>query len=137
MLKRAFRKNGILVLFGLALIATLYLVNTRRQAPVASGRLAIVGARLVSMTGKDVIEDSVLLIGDDKIEAVGRRRDLAVPRGARVIDASGCTVIPGLIDCDVHLMTGSAGSAMSVSEFMPERIGRDLQASLYWGITTL
>jgi imidazolonepropionase-like amidohydrolase len=136
-LQRAVRKNALFVLLGLALIATLYLVNTKKQATVANGRIAIVGARLIDMTGREIIEDSILIIGDDKIEAVGRRRDLAVPRGARVIEATGCTVLPGLIDCDVHLITGSGGSALSVSEFMPERITRDLQASLYWGITAL
>lgn len=135
--QRAVRKNALFVLLGLALIATLYLVNTKRQAAVATGRIAIVGARLIDMTGKEVIEDSILVIGDDKIEAVARRRDYPVPSGARVIDATGCTVLPGLIDCDIHLISGSGGSAMSVSEFMPERITRDLQASLYWGITTL
>jgi imidazolonepropionase-like amidohydrolase len=136
-LARAVRKNAIFVLLSLALVVTLYLVNTKKRATGATGRIAIVGAHLIDMTARGVIEDSILIIADDKIESVARRRDLPVPSGARVIDATGCSVLPGLIDCDVHLMSGSGGSAMAVSEFMPERIGRDLQASLYWGITTL
>jgi imidazolonepropionase-like amidohydrolase len=136
-LQRAVRKNALFVLLSVALVATLYLVNTKRQTTGASGRIAIVGARLIDMTGGGVIEDSILVIGDGRIEAVGRGRDRSATRGTRVIDGTGCTVLPGLIDCDVHLISGSGGSAMSVTEFMPERIASDLRGSLYWGITTL
>jgi len=42
------------------------------------------------------IQDGIVLIRNGKIEAVGK--DLKIPEGAEVIDATGKIVIPGLID---------------------------------------
>src|SRR5258706_1849812 len=44
-----------------------------------------------------------ILIRGDRIESVGPERDLARPDGARLIDLSGRTVLPGFIDCHDHL----------------------------------
>lgn len=65
--------------------------------------LAIVGARLIDGTGSDPVEDGTLLIEGERITALGRRSEVAVPRDAIVIDAEGASVLPGLIDCHVHL----------------------------------
>ena len=64
--------------------------------------LAVTGARLVDGTGATPIEGGVtVLVEGDRITAVGT--DVSVPEGARVIDAGGKTVMPGLIDCHLHL----------------------------------
>ncbi|MCA6282841.1 MAG: PD40 domain-containing protein, partial [Phenylobacterium sp.] len=65
-----------------------------------TGRLAIVGARVVTMKGPDggVIDDGVVLIERDRIKAVGRRGEVAIPAGTPTFDATGKTLIPGLID---------------------------------------
>jgi len=49
-----------------------------------------------------LLPDTSVLIRDGRIEAVGT--DLAAPEGASVIDARGKTVMPGLIDCHVHVL---------------------------------
>ena len=65
---------------------------------------ALVGANLIDGTGSPVIPDGAVLIGDDgRIEDVGPRQAVAVPAGAEVIDATGMTLLPGLIDCHDHL----------------------------------
>ena len=48
-------------------------------------------------------EDVVLVIEDDRVVQIAPRAKLAPPAGARVIDLRGKTVLPGLIDCHVHL----------------------------------
>src|SRR5262245_11737799 len=45
--------------------------------------------------------DIVLIVDDNRIRAVGR--SIAVPAGAKVIDLSRATVMPGLIDCHTHM----------------------------------
>jgi imidazolonepropionase-like amidohydrolase len=67
------------------------------------GPVAIVGARLVDGTGADPIENATLVFEGERIVAVGARGAVEVPRGARVIEADGMTIMPGLIDTHVHL----------------------------------
>ncbi|MCA2976964.1 MAG: amidohydrolase family protein [Myxococcaceae bacterium] len=62
---------------------------------------AIVGATVVDPTGLR-IPDAVVLLRGERIEAVGQRTRIRIPKGAERIDASGKFLIPGLIDAHVH-----------------------------------
>jgi imidazolonepropionase-like amidohydrolase len=64
--------------------------------------LAIVGGRVIDGLGSDPIEKGTILIERDRITAVGKDTDVSIPRDARVADAAGRTVLPGMIDCHVH-----------------------------------
>ncbi|MCW3992198.1 MAG: amidohydrolase [Candidatus Bathyarchaeota archaeon] len=65
---------------------------------------AIVGGVLIDGTGRPPAKDSVVVLDGDRIVAVGRRGELAVPEDAEVIDAAGRTVLPGLIDAHTHFL---------------------------------
>jgi len=65
---------------------------------------AIKAGRLVDPQAGAVLTDQIILIRDNKIEAVGK--GLAIPSDATVIDLSPMTVLPGLIDCHTHLADG-------------------------------
>ncbi|WP_417503356.1 amidohydrolase [Microbacterium sp.] len=65
-----------------------------------SADVAIVGGRVVTGLGEELDGGTVLVAGG-RIEAVGV--GIAVPDGARVIDATGCWVLPGLIDPHSHI----------------------------------
>jgi len=69
-----------------------------------TGQVALVGARVVTMAGENggVIEDGVVLIDGNRISAVGPRGSVNIPAGARQVDVSGRTIIPGLIDAHAH-----------------------------------
>ncbi len=59
----------------------------------------IKGARLVDGTGRTPLDRAVVVIEGKRIKAVGREGEVAVPAdGAKVIDAAGRTVLPGLMD---------------------------------------
>src|SRR5262249_54782820 len=70
--------------------------------PAAAGPVAFRGARIHTAAGKP-IDDGVLVIDKGKIVAVGPAGSVTIPRGARVIDAGGRTIIPGLVDTHSHI----------------------------------
>ncbi|SIN96630.1 Imidazolonepropionase [Algoriphagus halophilus] len=65
---------------------------------------ALVGGTLIDGFGGVPIQNSVILIQDEKIVAVGQEGSLEVPDGAEVISTEGMSVMPGLWDMHVHLM---------------------------------
>ena len=83
--------------------------KARRLAPIAlalatlpaqAGVLAITNAKLYTISG-GTLEKATLLVRNDLIEAVGV--GVAIPDGAKVIDAGGAAVTPGLFDAYTHL----------------------------------
>lgn len=78
----------------------------------AAENTALVGGRLVDGLTGPPISNSVVLVSDGVIEAVGTVATLPVPADYRVISTEGMTVLPGLWDMHVHLMiTGHADYA--------------------------
>jgi imidazolonepropionase-like amidohydrolase len=68
-------------------------------------RLAVVNIRIIDGLGGHRSK-GVVVIEDGRITAVGEMRDVRVPRGTGRLDGRGLTVMPGLIDCHVHLCLG-------------------------------
>jgi imidazolonepropionase-like amidohydrolase len=94
------RRERALLLFGaLCLVG----VGSVRAEPGA-GTLAMVGGRLIDGYGGPPLEDSVVLVEGERIVAVGRLGEIAVPEGAEVVSTEGMSVLPGLWDMHVHLM---------------------------------
>ncbi len=79
----------------------------------ANETYAIRNARIVTVTGA-VIEKGTVVIANGKITAVGA--SVSVPSGAKVIDATGLSVYPGLID---------AGSSLGLEEISSVAGGQD------------
>ena len=70
---------------------------------VADKILAIKGGKLIDGTGRQPIENSIVLIQGGRFKAVGNARDVPIPAEAEVVDVSGRTVMPGFIDGHAHL----------------------------------
>jgi imidazolonepropionase-like amidohydrolase len=68
--------------------------------------VAIRSVRVIDGTGR-TIERATVLVRGATITAVGSDQDLSIPRGATKIDGRGLTLLPGLIDCHVHLCLGA------------------------------
>ncbi|MEL6141888.1 MAG: amidohydrolase, partial [Bacteroidota bacterium] len=66
-----------------------------------TGRIALTNARIITMEGKGVIEKGTILIKDNEIEKVGA--NVRVSNDAKVIDCTGKTIMPGLVDVHGHL----------------------------------
>ncbi len=96
-----------------------------------SGTVAFTGAKVVTMARDDggIIEDGVVVVSGHRIAAVGRRDQVAIPAGAKVVDVAGKTIIPGLVDAHAH---GPYGS----DELVPQQ-NWSLQVNLALGTTTI
>ncbi len=62
--------------------------------------IAIINGKVVTVTG-ETYEKGTVLVEDGKIADVGA--EISVPKDAQIIDAKGCWVMPGLIDCHTHI----------------------------------
>ncbi len=68
--------------------------------------IAVRGAKIYPVSGPP-IERGVLVLRGGKIEAVGTEAKVAIPKDARVVDASGKVIIPGIVDTHSHIGIGS------------------------------
>jgi imidazolonepropionase-like amidohydrolase len=69
---------------------------------------AIRAGRMVDVTAGRVVSDQVIIVRGDRIESVGAASVTQIPAGAKVIDLSGATVMPGLIDLHTHITSDPA-----------------------------
>jgi imidazolonepropionase-like amidohydrolase len=100
----------------------------RVEADLPDTDLWLVGGRVAPMHDLSVIEDGVVHIRGNRIVAVGPRSEIPVPEGARVLDTTGHTVMPGLVD--VHSHHGSSNHRLHARQCWA------LLAMLAFGVTT-
>jgi imidazolonepropionase-like amidohydrolase len=61
------------------------------------------GGRLIDGTGAAPVDGATIVLRDNRIAAVTTRNQSDWPADAEIIDVSGMTVLPGLIDCHDHM----------------------------------
>jgi imidazolonepropionase-like amidohydrolase len=104
-------------------------IGFRATADKPGGVTVISGARIVTMKGDEVIDNGRIVVKDNRIAAIGKAGDIAVPAGATQVDASGKTIIPGMIDVHWHGRMGDNG-------IIPQQSWVNY-ASLVFGVTTI
>lgn len=114
-------QTGSSVLLALLLCACAGSLPPENTKPV----ITIVGAKFIDGSDADPIEDSVIVIEGTRIRTVGSRSHTPVPKGGEIVDGTGKTVIPGLVDAHVHYSANRA------------EMERALQAQLSFGVTTV
>ena len=70
---------------------------------------AVFGDALLNPATSEVTRQAVLIIEDGRVTKAGKRDGTHVPRDGETIDAAGLTLLPGLIDCHVHLTSLGEG----------------------------
>ena len=93
-----------------------------------SGVVALRGARIISMKGDEVIERGDIVVTDNRITGVGPSGRVPIRAGARVIDVSGKTIIPGYVDVHAHTWPSTDVHKTAVPAF---------HSNLAFGVTTM
>ena len=95
------------ILFSLSTTAGLAATSLREINPPAAAdstrALAIAGATLIDGRGGPPVTGALVVLHGDKIVSVGSRKSTPIPQGAEVFDATGLTLLPGLIDSHFHI----------------------------------
>ncbi|GGD65540.1 amidohydrolase family protein [Croceicoccus mobilis] len=70
----------------------------------------LTGGMLISGLSVPPLHDATIVVRGERIVEVGPAAEVAIPEGARIIDTSGQTMMPGLIDAHAHLFMVGYGS---------------------------
>ena len=95
----------------LALAALLATTVGAATPPAPTRQVVFVGVNVIPMTGDVVIRDAAVLVSDGRISAVGPAASIAKPRDARVIEARGKYLMPGLAEMHAHVPGAQAEAA--------------------------
>ena len=95
------RKHAGLICICLFVVA--FATPRAGQTPQAAGATVYEGARLIVGDGSAPIEDSALVVANNKFAAVGRRGQVKVPANAARVNLAGKTITPAIIDTHTHL----------------------------------
>jgi imidazolonepropionase-like amidohydrolase len=111
-------------------------------AAETAGTLALTHVTVIDASGRPAQADQTVVVSAGRITAMGPSGTLRPPKDARVIDARGKFLIPGLWDMHVHIAGISADPAWSKQVILPELIaygivgvrdmGGDLDVLLAW-----
>ena len=96
--------------------------NVRSVVSVDAPVIALQHVKVIDGTGAPPREDQTVILDAGRITAVGSARSVAVPAGARVLDLTGHTVIPGLIGLHDHLYYTAAGGRSAQLTYTAPRL---------------
>ena len=66
------------------------------------GTIVLKGAKIITMRADEIIPEGEIVVTDNRITSVGAAGTAKVPDGAKVIDASKMTIVPGFVDTHAH-----------------------------------
>ncbi len=126
---------SILLSAAIALAAVLASGASGAPEPAAPASAAVVydGARLIDGTGSPAVEAARLVVDDGVITAVGPRSDIESPPGATVVDLTGKTVMPALVNLHGHVGF-QRGLTYDAANYTRENIVDHLNRYAYYGV---
>jgi imidazolonepropionase-like amidohydrolase len=134
-------KTSVLRVLGLACVALLPFSGFSQEPSTSTATIAVKAGRLLDVRSGSYRQDQLILIQGDRIKAVGPAAGTEIPAGAKLIDLSNRTVLPGLIDCHTHLtMSPFVGAYRALSMSVPREAllgARNARVTLEAGFTTV
>jgi len=101
-------------------------IEVPRHRP--SGTIVLRGAKVITMQGDTIRLDSDVVVENNKIAGIGQRGSVKVPAGAKILDVTGSTIMPGFIDLHPHWWQIRRG-VLDLQNW-------DFLATLAYGVTT-
>jgi imidazolonepropionase-like amidohydrolase len=133
------RRLSIRMFLAIAGLTACLLAGTAQA--VESTVSVIRAGHLIDVTNGKVLGGQVIVVREGRIEAVGSADSVAIPAGAKIIDLTSYTVLPGLIDTHTHITSDPtlppyAGYGLSVPR-MALKGAAFAQRTLLAGVTTI
>ena len=107
----------------------------KRLAPAPASAIAVVNGDLFDSELGVVLPKRTVIIQGDRITAVGPADSVTVPAGARVVDAAGKTVMPGMWDMHTHLFYNSQAASGPLQLATGLTTVRDLASDLDFAVS--
>jgi imidazolonepropionase-like amidohydrolase len=131
------RRINMCIRLALAALMACLLANSAQAAEPS----VIRAGRLIDVTHGKVLGGQVIVVRDGRIEAVGSADAVTIPAGAKIVDLTSYTVLPGLIDTHTHITSDPtlppyAGYGLSVPR-LALKGATYAQRTLLAGITTI
>jgi imidazolonepropionase-like amidohydrolase len=123
------KKLSFLIWVMILSTCTLFAIESQAQTPRP---VAFTHAVIIDGNGGTPVENGILIVRGDKIEAVGSAETVKIPVDAEVRDLKGKVLMPGLADMHLHLVGGWDGESAELLGYQ-----RYLNALLYSGVTTV
>jgi imidazolonepropionase-like amidohydrolase len=101
------------------------MIESPRARP--KGTVVLSGARIITMKGDEVIEKGDIVVTDNRVTAVGVKGKVQIPAGAKVVDLTGKTIMPGFVDVHAHMWAPRGVHQTQVWQYL---------ANLAYGVTT-
>ena len=110
------------------------LMGISQMAQGQNRATAITGARIITGLNQPAIQNGTLLFEQGRITAVGASDTISLPDNAQVVDLSGKTIMPGLVNAHGH-----AGNVRGLENGHYSRANLIRQLRLYaaYGVTTV
>ncbi len=141
--RKTFMKAPKILVFVLCLISALGVYLAQAQDSLVGAVVAVKAERLLDVRSGNYLSDQLILIENGKVREVGKAADVQahVPAGAKVVDLSRYTVLPGLIDAHTHLtFTPSSEGYRGLGISYPREAltgARNARVTLQAGFTTV
>ncbi len=138
--------GATLTAIGLALAAPTAAIArptaTFPKAPPPEGTWALVGGTMIDVESGRPVPDAVIVIKGDRVLAAGPAASVQIPADAKSVDMHGKWLMPGLINCHVHLglkLPGATGAALAdeTDPALALRMADNARKSLEAGVTTV
>ena len=90
----------------LAVFVQIDAVAIAKDEPSPPKTTVIKAGRFIDTKAGKILVDQAIVVEGERVKAVGPSREILekLPDGATIIDLSGSTVLPGLIDCHTHVL---------------------------------
>lgn len=121
----------------LAALAAACLFASSATAEADAETVVLEGTRLIDGIGRPSLSNAVVVIEEGRISAVGKLGEVRYPKGARVVNLRGKTIMPALICLHGHLGLTKNGLETGSGSYTEENIRSQLAKYLAYGVGTV
>jgi len=102
--------KALLLIIALFSVANSQVADRQQVVRIEASLVALTHVRLIDGTGAAPVEDQTIVLSEGKIQSIGPSNSAKIPAGARTVDLSGYSILPGLVGMHDHMFFPMGGS---------------------------